>query len=207
MEKLQHTQTNLERRDDFRMTHPTTILVKDFKSGRSYKARMLNISKNGLYFETDSALTPGLEIHMVIKNSDEAPSPKVYDYYRGQIKWKKELEDAFFLYGYGVRLINVHDRQDLAGGSLEEIKDMRKNPRKSYSKPIFFATHDEVFEGWIKDISATGIQIEAENSFVVGQTLAMAIPLKTGSDARIRGRIVWRNETRFGVKFIGKAEK
>ena len=59
-EKHQKAQ-NLENRKNARSDEFRPISVKDLKAGISHKATMLNYSKNGMYFETDSILQPALK--------------------------------------------------------------------------------------------------------------------------------------------------
>jgi hypothetical protein len=53
-----------EKRQSCRLDEYRPISVKDLKAGIFHKATMLNYSKNGLYFETDSFLQPGTEIYI-----------------------------------------------------------------------------------------------------------------------------------------------
>ena len=46
--------------------------------------------------------------------------------------------------------------------------------------------------------------MEAKNSFPVGETLTVAIPLKGGKEAKFAGQIVWTINEGFGVRFLNK---
>ena len=67
----------------------------------------------------------------------------------------------------------------------------RKSPRESYYKSVDFATKDHIFRGFIQNISADGILIEATGSFSVGQniTLSFELPEDEGH-IKINGEIV-----------------
>ena len=68
----QTTAPNLENRKNARSDEFRPISVKDLEGGISHKATMLNSSKDGLYFETDSLLQEGSRIYLGIENSSNA---------------------------------------------------------------------------------------------------------------------------------------
>ena len=72
---------NHERRDSARIEHTSALKIKELKSGRIHKARMLNHSKNGLYFETNSVLHPGDRISIAIQNSPFASTSDAVRYW------------------------------------------------------------------------------------------------------------------------------
>ena len=103
---------NHERRESVRIDHTSVLKIVDLESGKVHRARMLNYSKNGLYFETDSDLRPGNKISIAIQDSPYAEEPGVVEYYDAEIMWRKKFEDAFFDFGYGVALIPSSDKQE-----------------------------------------------------------------------------------------------
>ena len=121
---------NLENRDTARIDHTSSLQVQDIASEKIYKARMFNYSKEGIYFESDSVLNPGIQIYIGIQNSPYASLPDVLEYHRAQIMWRKELKRSFFRYGYGVKLASLADKQDLQLNDKKEKKDLRKHPRR-----------------------------------------------------------------------------
>jgi len=121
---------NLENRDTARIDHTSSLKVQDIASEKIYKARMFNYSKEGIYFESDSVLNPGIQIYIGIQNSPYASLPDVLEYHRAQIMWRKELKRSFFRYGYGVKLASLADKQDLQLNDKKEKKDLRKHPRR-----------------------------------------------------------------------------
>ena len=50
---------NPENRDNARIRYKSPVTIENLKAGIIYQARMLNFSKYGLYFETDSLLGLG----------------------------------------------------------------------------------------------------------------------------------------------------
>jgi hypothetical protein len=84
--KAEPTVENLENRDTARIDHTSSLQVKDLQSGKIHKAKMINYSKEGFYFESDSVLNPGMQIYIGIENSPYASSPDVLEYHRAQIR-------------------------------------------------------------------------------------------------------------------------
>jgi hypothetical protein len=111
--KAEPTVENLENRDTARIDHTSSLQVKDLQSGKIHKAKMINYSKEGFYFESDSVLNPGMQIYIGIENSPYASSPDVLEYHRAQIMWRKKLKRSFFRFGYGVKLASSANKQDL----------------------------------------------------------------------------------------------
>jgi len=200
--EAEQTVENLENRDSARMTHTSSLQVKDLKSGKIHKARMFNYSKEGVYFESDSVLNPGLQIYIGIQNSPYASIPDILEYHRAEIMWRKKLKRSFFRFGYGVRLASSADKPDLRRNDREKTKDLRKRPRRPCNQSTLFSAPSGIFEGSIKNISKSGVFILAKRAFEVGQIINLALPLKNGKEVKIKGRIVWTNDEGFGIKFL-----
>jgi len=194
--------TNPEKRNNVRMDHRCPITIENIKAGVMHRAKMMNFSDNGLYFEADNLLQPGEEIFVGIDDSPFASSKDTYECYRVKIVWRKKLKKSAFYYGYGARH-TIDPRQakrqkDTAAG----WSDIRKHQRKVYSKPIRFAAKKRIFEGFLKNISAAGVFIEADEDFSAGQILTFEIPLKKNQKAKVKGEVVWSSPDGFGVKFL-----
>ena len=196
------TVENLENRDSARMGHTSSLQVKDLKSGKIHKARMFNYSKEGVYFESDSVLNPGMQIYIGIQNSPYASLPDVLEYHRAEIIWRKKLKRSFFRFGYGIRLASLATKQDLKLNDRKKAKDLRKHPRRPCNQSTLFAAQNGVFEGSIKNISTSGVFVMAKRAFEVGQIINLALPFKNGKEVKIRGQIVWTNDEGFGIKFL-----
>ena len=201
---------NQENRDTARMDHVSPVQVQDIESGKIHRARMFNYSKEGVYFESDSVLEPGMQIYIGIKDSPYAVVPDVLEYHLAQIMWRKILKDSFYRYGYGIKLASFADKPDSepkAAKAVNRSKDLRKHPRKPYDQFTLFTTQNGIFEGSIKNISSSGVFLTARSTFKVGQTLTLVLPLKNGKDVKVKGRIVWTNDSGFGVKFLNVEKK
>lgn len=202
----QKTVENLENRDTARIDHTSPIQVKDLQSGKIHKARMLNYSKEGFYFESDSVLNPGMQFYFSIQNSPYASLPDVLEYHRAKIMWRKKLKRSFFRFGYGVKLIPSASKQNVNNGK-RKAKGLRKQPRRPYDRSTMFATQNGIYEGSIKNISSSGVFLTAESTFAVGQILTLVLPFKNGKDVKVKGEIVWTNAEGFGLKFLNIGKK
>ena len=88
-----------EHRDEMRYKRKAKILLEAPPSGAYYKAKMINFSRGGMYFESDYAPLPGTEIFIGIESS---PYDFSADVYRAQVRWRKELSDQRSKYAFGV---------------------------------------------------------------------------------------------------------
>jgi hypothetical protein len=100
----QSTET-IEKRGSPRFEHASQVRVKTPQSEKLHDAIMVNYSKDGLYIESDSEFSCGLQVKIGIKNSPYAASPDTIEYYRGIILWSQELDHSYYQFGYGVQLI------------------------------------------------------------------------------------------------------
>ena len=193
---------NIERRNSARIDHTSPIKVEDRKSGKLYKARMFNYSKNGLYFETDSVLESGDQIYIGIQDSPYASSNGVFEYCRSEIKWRKELKDSYFEYGYGVKLSTELNKKSSKSTNFMASNNEENKQKKPVRKTIKITDQSRSYEGLIKDISPSGVFFAAEETFEEGQILNFSVPIKNGKEAKMNVQIVWADDEGFGVIFI-----
>jgi len=193
---------NPENRDNARIDYKSPVTIENLKAGVIYQARMLDYSKHGLYFETDSLLRLGEEVFIGIEYSPYADSHDTYECYRVKIVWRKKLKKSAFYYGYGAKHAIDPRLAKLQKGDAVGWNDIRKHQRKSYSKSIRFAAKELIFEGFLKNISSAGVFIEANENFSAGQILTFEIPLKKNQTANVKGEVVWSSPDGFGVKFL-----
>ena len=97
--KVEQTVENFENRNNTRINHTSSLQVKDLQSGKIHKAKMVNFSKEGVYFESDSVLNPGMQVYIGIKNS---PYDAGADVYRAEIRWRKQLKTPLSNHQFGV---------------------------------------------------------------------------------------------------------
>ena len=198
----EHTVENSENRDTARIDHTSSLQIKDLQSGKIHKAKMLNYSKEGFYFESDSVLNPGMQVYIGIQNSPYASLPDVLEYYRAEIMWRKKLKRSFYRFGYGVKLGSSDDKQTLKSKDTKKTKISRSHPRKPYKQSTMFSTQNGIFEGTTKNISSSGVFVTSKKAFEIGQTLTLALQYKDGKNVKINGEIVWTNDEGFGLKFL-----
>jgi Tfp pilus assembly protein PilZ len=194
--------TNPEKRNNARIDHRGPITIENIKAGVMHRAKMMNFSASGLYFEADNLLQPGEEIFVGIDDSPFASSKDTYECYRVKIVWRKKLKKSAFYYGYGAKHTLDPRKVKSQKGDAMEWNDIRKHQRRPYSKSIRFAAKDLIFEGFLKNISSAGVFIEANENFSAGQILTFEIPLKKNQKANVKGEVVWSSPDGFGVKFL-----
>lgn len=197
----------------------TAVALESLEDGPTAIATMYNYSKNGLYFESDTLLTPGRQVFLGIAKSPYTSEPNVYECHKVKIKWCKELYRSNYKYGYGVE---HHDPPyECSEKMLDQVsgnatgpdsvavhqghqKDARKHPRKKYSKPVYFASENQYYQGIIGNISRGGLFVETPADFNAGQSIRLIIPgTKYEKETMIKGRIVHVGEKGVGVKFTG----
>ena len=186
-----------EKRSETRLDYQAHVTIEESSVCFIYKARLVNFSGNGLFFETDLLLPPGAKICIGIHD----PKRRLFseDYVRLIVKiiWRNSLIKGQFEYGYGAKEI-----------VCESPKDLRKNPRKAFSKSAFFAFKDKYHEGVIKNLSRGGafIATKARLSNRIGLKLIIPGPHRY---ILLKGNIIHIKQTGFGVKFndVLKIEK
>ena len=203
------TAQNQEKRHNARLDDHRKISVKDLKAGIFHRATMLNYSKNGMYFETDSIMEPGTEIYLGIEDSSDVAFADEYECRRAEIMWRKKLKKSFFNYGYGIKFCSEDNKKEQKSAnqnekiaSQNEKPDSRKQPRRPYSKSVIYAVNSQILEGTTQNISPSGIFIKANKKFKVGETVILSLPSKTKERLKIKGEIAWSSDEGFGVKFI-----
>ena len=178
-----------------------------------YNAKIYNLSKAGVYFESDQIIYPGEDI-CIRQNDPASPINDTKDRIRVEIKWRKDLQNTSFRFGYGAKLINPIDtlvksfdsakirRQSTQDTVLKHKEDPRKHPRKPYRKAMFFASKSKNYKGLITNISRGGAYIIAKNKFYLGQMIQIVIPGdKKKKDVKLKGWVVRLSPEGLGVRF------
>ena len=76
---------NPENRNNARIKYRAPVMIENLNAGIIYQARMLNYSKHGLYFETDSWLKLGEEVFIGIEYSPYSDSHDTYECLRAKM--------------------------------------------------------------------------------------------------------------------------
>jgi hypothetical protein len=88
-----------ERRKDKRMNQKGTIMVSDENAEYYVYAQIGNVSGNGMYFESEHALTPGRRIKIRYDNPPYKSLPK--DYF-ATVQWCRPLSEKESMLSFGV---------------------------------------------------------------------------------------------------------
>lgn len=195
---------NSEKRENVRLDEYRPISVNDLKTGICHKATMLNYSKNGMYFETDSFLAPGAEIYLGIEDSSNISFVDKFKCKLARIIWRKKLKKSFHNYGYGVKFISDDNTNVQKCGNQKKGIDTRKHSRKQYAKSVLYAVDNQISEGTSQNISPSGIFLKTKDKLKVGQKLILSLPSKTKKGLKVRGEVVWSNHEGIGIKFLKK---
>ena len=198
---------NREKRKNVRLDDYRPISVKDLKAGVFHKATMLNSSKNGMYFETDSILQPGAQIYLGIENSPHVSFVEEFECRLAEIVWRKKLKKSFYNYGYGIKFISAESTEEQKPADQKKGADSRKHPRKPFSKSVICAANNQIIKTQSQNISRSGIFLKTEDKIGVGQTIILSLPAKAKKRIKIRGEVVWSNHEGCGVKFVKKGGK
>jgi len=193
---------NSEKRNKARVDYQCLVTIEDFQVGKIYRAKMLNYSENGLYFETDRLLKPGESVFIGIEESSLASLADTYKCYRAKIIWRKKLTTSSFYYGYGVKYTVDYNSRQMQINGEKALRDIRRHARKTHSRPVFFISENRRYGGFTENISAAGAFIKTHERLGVGQILILGIPLTKEKKAKVKGKVVWSNPQGFGVKFL-----
>jgi Tfp pilus assembly protein PilZ len=195
---------NPEKRQSARLDDYRPISVKDLNVGLIHKATMLNYSKTGMYFETDSFLKPGTEIYLGIENSSQVEFIDEFECKLAEITWRKKLKKSFYNFGYGVKFFDADKAVEPKCKNQREGVDHRKHPRKPFSNSVLHVADNQILKGLSKNISASGIFIESKTRLKVGQTVVLYINFQNRKRVKIKCRVIRTDHQGFGAKFLKK---
>ena len=212
-----------ENRLSKRVIHDAPITHESPESGLFSSAKMCNFSKDGLYFESNMFLKPGEEAFIGFEDSPYSPAANDYQCLHAEIKWRKELENSEYKYGYGCKYthrdVSAHDSKMIDNGKKNRKKNMKTSTAKSDKddrrhqripsfKPVKYFGKKGMYDGIIKNICRSGAFIKTEHDFSIGQKLTLALPfIKKDQNAMVKGEVIWINGEGFGVKFKKIKEK
>ena len=202
---------NAERRTDLRHIYKAPVLVQESNNIYIYRARMVNYSDKGMYIETDIAFDGATDLIVGIEDSKFTPPTAPPDspmFFRAKILWQKDLTDNIFKFGYGSKIISVADDLKALDTNLPVEQELRKHPRKSCQKLIYFAWNDHYSKGAIDNISRGGLSILTRDMLTVGQTIRFVIPgTKYDKGVMLKGKVAYTSPKGVGVKIIDVLKK
>ncbi len=178
---------NSDRRKKIRYKANAIIWHDNLLPGVFYSAKLVNLSKGGLYFESDQILYQGEEICLGTRKPP-ASGADIRKYVRVEIKWRKDLNHSSYSYGYGAQFVdpdNIFSKSlDSArrqfrlppAGQAPVTKDPREHPRGSLHKKVRFSSGKQKYTGFITDISRGGAFIETRDRLSPGQLIQLVLP-------------------------------
>jgi hypothetical protein len=89
--------SNLEKRDCARFYHEAPVVIEQCGTGLYYEARMYNYSLQGMYFESDLALSPGARVNLWLSGLPEESLPEINS---AEVRWNEEIPGAVVLFNY-----------------------------------------------------------------------------------------------------------
>jgi Tfp pilus assembly protein PilZ len=206
---------NLDLREGKRFKYEANIWHESILPGRFYKARICNISRNGLYFESDQTLYQGEEIYISGSKPESSGNIPV-NCARIEIKWRKDLQDSSFQFGYGAEFLEPDNpfvktvdkkkliRRDVKRSDGRYKKDPREHIREIYRKEIVFTIQNHEYKGFITNISRGGTFITTKDIFALGHVIQLDLQLQEDSackDVKLKGWVVRLSPKGIGVKF------
>ena len=204
---------NNDQRERRRFKYEAVIWHDNILPDRFYAARILNISRSGLYFESDQTLYQGEEVFIAHRKPDpNAVGPE--NCTRVEIKWRQNLKDSTCSYGYGARFVETDNplvksidknrliQQNIDDDSTKYKREPRAHLRELYRKEIVFIAESAQYKGTVTDISRGGAFIRTEAKLSLGQTLNLHIPRgQSCKDVALRGWVVRLSPNGIGIKF------
>jgi hypothetical protein len=194
-----------EKRAGSRTSHKVPATIEEVDDSFLYRARMVNYSQEGMFLETDVVLDAESEIIIGIDESpygSSATASETSACFRGKIVWQKDIRGSIFNFGYGIKIISDGDQHDAQGHFTQEINELRKYPRKPFSKPVVFISENQHHKGITKNISRRGAFIEVDDKLEVGQMIKLAIPgTKIDNGVMLKGEVVHLHSAGIGVNF------
>ena len=193
---------NFDGRGAKRTAYLTPLQIKDLRSGDIYEAKMVDYSDGGISFASDGFFEKGAPLYFGILYPPHYFTSRVFEYYRGEVMWRKDLKRSPISYEYGIQLVSESSKQESNSNDAKTTKESRNHPRRPFFRPLRFSTEKDIYNGSAKNISASGVFIAANEKLEVGQILKLNLPLKKGKMVRTVAQIVWINDEGFGLKFI-----
>jgi hypothetical protein len=201
-----------ERRSAERYACRTRLALESLDAGNSLFAALRNYSREGMYFESNLLMMPGIKIFVGIAQSPYSGDRCSYQCLQVQILWYRELLDSKTRrYGYGARLLNAaepapgHGNQPPAAkdGDSPPLQQLRQHPRSDAIRPVVFGTGERFHRGQMKNISQGGMFIETVQRLEIGRPVRLVLPdNRRRSRLIVLGRVVHCEGNGIGVKFV-----
>jgi hypothetical protein len=212
--------SNRDKRKNDRVEYTAGAVIESLDPSPSVSACVANYSSGGLYFESDTLITPGTNIYLGIFGSPYSESAAEYECHRVKIKWCKDLYNSDFKYGYGAQHLDpigaysrdaeqhFYEIPQYLKLMMEDGRESRKYPRKPADKSIIFTSADQFCKGTITNVSKSGLFIESETDLDVGDEIKITVPrTKFDKGIMLRALVVRATSSGIGVKLTGIVKK
>ena len=194
-----------EKRANPRISCKIPATIEELKESFLYRARLVNYSKNGMFLETDVVLESDAEIVIGLEDSPFSSREFSSDEpacYRASVKWQRHIRGSIFNYGYGVQIISDADQEKSIVKGSRKKRELRRHPRRTYSRPVYFTSENQFYKGLTRDISRHGVFVKTKGAFRAGQTIKLVIPgTKIDNGVMLKGEVIHSNPSGIGVKF------
>jgi Tfp pilus assembly protein PilZ len=204
---------NFDQRKDKRLKYEAILWHESILPGRFYKAGICNISRNGLYFESDQTLYQGEEIYISVSKPESSGNIPA-NCARVEIKWRKDLQDSSFQFGYGAKFLEPDNpfvktvakkkliRRHVKRSDGKYKKDPREHIRDIYRKEIVFTIKNHEYKGFITNMSRGGAFITTKHKCALGQVIQLDLQEDSSCrDAKLKGWVVRLSPNGIGLKF------
>lgn len=164
---------------------------------------------------------PGLSGFEVIDRLNDHPRPPAVVAMSGMDLHSSDLFAVRpFVYGFLSKPFNQDqlmktclralEAAQASGGSQQEFKDRRAEPRRSIVMPAALLTHDgtPAAQGQILNLSARGAQLDLGGSLNPGMKLALAFEIPGAQGPfRITARVQWKKDGKLGLSFVDVSDE
>ena len=205
---------NLERRKYKRFEYEAVISHDILSKKTVYSGKIYNLSKGGLYFESDQIIYPGEQVCLEIVSHADPADNNVHLFYGVQITWHCQLKNSYLGHGFGARFVSPDhslvknmdvtrfEKSAPPEKNLKNEKDPRQYIRRPYNKRLLFTYNQRAYKGLVTDLSHGGAFIETGNRFALGRPIDMVIPgSKIRDDATLKGWVIRLAPNGVGVRF------
>jgi len=177
---------NNDQREKRRFKYEAVIWHDNILPDRFYAARIFNISRSGLYFESDQTLYQGEEIYIANKNPASSKDGSENST-RVEIRWRKDLQESAYRYGYGAKFLEPDNiivksidkdkliEDNIRGSHTRSKNEPRAHLREIYRKEIVFIANSTEYKGLVTDISRGGAFIQTRTKLSLGQMVKFFI--------------------------------
>lgn len=115
---------------------------------------------------------------------------------------EKYNTDILNLFEIILNLDEKRQRKLLSIAKTLFLREKRRDDRKTCQIPVYYATEDQVYTGYIKNISRTGLFIETKKNLPIGDEILMTFRLQgLNKPIKIKGQIAHTNKSGVGIKF------